>query len=308
MKFFLITIFSFVSFSYAQIETRDIIKNNSKDYIYDGSINFLAEKALAYKDEEFYLNGKVKSLQKWGYSNFFTSITSRTPYKCCSEASEFNSSYEQLARKNFKVLDVIPTERTKEFPILYSEYFFKLLEKESNDILYYYYDGDFEHNFPFIVMKHYYYLKEKHINNTYIFSTTFLKDNLDIHGNKIIPKIGEKWTVNDLIIDNENNVLKFLLNNMFGIQTYVDYSVFEYTDINKPILSVKEFNYYKNKFGVINWNLIFEEGEVKIGFTEEMCRLAWGEPNKINKTSYGNQWVYDDNYLYFKNGKLTSFN
>ena len=41
-----------------------------------------------------------------------------------------------------------------------------------------------------------------------------------------------------------------------------------------------------------------------------MVRDAWGAPDHINTTTgnYGTheQWVYDDRYLYFKNGILTS--
>ena len=49
-------------------------------------------------------------------------------------------------------------------------------------------------------------------------------------------------------------------------------------------------------------------GKVVIGFTEEMVLLSWGVPKDINRASYGDQWVYDEQYLYFENGKLKSFN
>lgn len=53
-------------------------------------------------------------------------------------------------------------------------------------------------------------------------------------------------------------------------------------------------------------------GQVKIGFTKQMCKEAWGEPDDINTTTnnYGSneQWVYSlgNSYLYFENGRLTS--
>lgn len=51
-------------------------------------------------------------------------------------------------------------------------------------------------------------------------------------------------------------------------------------------------------------------GDIEIGFDEDMCRAAWGWPNKRNttKTKYGTseQWVYDNGYLYFENGILTT--
>lgn len=64
------------------------------------------------------------------------------------------------------------------------------------------------------------------------------------------------------------------------------------------------------KYGKQNGNLIIQ-GKVKIGFTKEMCREAWGSPEDINTSSgpWGTheQWVYGlGSYLYFENGKLTS--
>lgn len=65
---------------------------------------------------------------------------------------------------------------------------------------------------------------------------------------------------------------------------------------------------YKN-IGIADWNLI-KEGKVRIGMNQNACRLSWGEPRKINRTtgSYGvhEQWVYYNSYLYFENGKLTA--
>ena len=57
------------------------------------------------------------------------------------------------------------------------------------------------------------------------------------------------------------------------------------------------------------WNLIMDS-KVRIGMDDKSCRLSWGEPKKINKTtgSFGvhEQWVYENSYLYFENGKLTA--
>ncbi|MBT7463644.1 MAG: hypothetical protein HN686_06665 [Bacteroidetes bacterium] len=49
-------------------------------------------------------------------------------------------------------------------------------------------------------------------------------------------------------------------------------------------------------------------GKIQIGMTEEMVKLSWGPPEKINRSSGGDQWVYKNQYLYFENGKMTSFN
>lgn len=63
-----------------------------------------------------------------------------------------------------------------------------------------------------------------------------------------------------------------------------------------------------NKFGQHNGELI-AEGKVKIGMTPEMCRLAWGEPWDIEKTTTAagtkEHWFYSWKYnLYFENGVL----
>lgn len=72
---------------------------------------------------------------------------------------------------------------------------------------------------------------------------------------------------------------------------------------------ISELNKYILKYGKINGNIIYE-GKLKIGFTKQMCKDAWGEPLEINKTinKYGTyeQWVYKNSYLYFENGKLTT--
>lgn len=56
---------------------------------------------------------------------------------------------------------------------------------------------------------------------------------------------------------------------------------------------------------------MISKGQVRIGMTTEQCRAAWGKPERVNRSvgSYGvhEQWVYGYTYLYFENGKMTSF-
>ncbi|MDR2913243.1 MAG: hypothetical protein LBV74_00150 [Tannerella sp.] len=64
------------------------------------------------------------------------------------------------------------------------------------------------------------------------------------------------------------------------------------------------------KFGAGNAKKIMA-GEIWLGMTKAMCIESWGKPNDINRTvgSWGahEQWVYSGSYLYFENGKLTSW-
>ncbi len=51
--------------------------------------------------------------------------------------------------------------------------------------------------------------------------------------------------------------------------------------------------------------------KVILGMTKEQVIASWGRPNDINRSvgSWGvhEQWVYDNKYLYFEDGVLTSF-
>ena len=64
------------------------------------------------------------------------------------------------------------------------------------------------------------------------------------------------------------------------------------------------------KWGVNTYNSL-RKGNFWLGMTSEMAIVAFGNPNKINETvgTWGEheQWVFDNIYLYFENGKLTSY-
>ena len=67
---------------------------------------------------------------------------------------------------------------------------------------------------------------------------------------------------------------------------------------------------YIKKYGQKTYNKL-KEGYYWIGMNKEMATISLGSPNDINRTvgSWGvhEQWVYDNLYLYFENGKLTSY-
>jgi hypothetical protein len=67
---------------------------------------------------------------------------------------------------------------------------------------------------------------------------------------------------------------------------------------------------YIKKYGQKTYNKL-KEGYYWTGMNREMATISLGSPNDINRTvgSWGvhEQWVYDNIYLYFENGKLTSY-
>ena len=74
----------------------------------------------------------------------------------------------------------------------------------------------------------------------------------------------------------------------------------------------KEQDELINKYGKSTYDKL-KAGKIWIGMTDEQCKISIGEPSKVNRDvgSWGTheQWIYSnsDLYLYFENGKLTSF-
>ena len=67
---------------------------------------------------------------------------------------------------------------------------------------------------------------------------------------------------------------------------------------------------YIKKYGQKTYKKL-KEGNYWIGMNREMATISLGSPKDINRTvgSWGvhEQWVYERRYLYFENGKLTSY-
>jgi hypothetical protein len=51
--------------------------------------------------------------------------------------------------------------------------------------------------------------------------------------------------------------------------------------------------------------------EPALGLTPDQMLLIWGQPDKVNQTVNASgireQWVYSNSYIYFENGKLTTW-
>ena len=302
-------------FSYAQITTTKVAekKEEISTEPYDSLQNFLGKDVYKYVGQDLYLKGEPESLRKYGYDNFLIDYQykgynrKKNTYKCCDG---YNSKYNELAGKYFNVIAVHKHPKAEESEYLYGKKFYlELKEKESGDKVYYEYDSQFEHSFPFIVTG--FFVKQKQLNMDKEFVVrgknwlTRSEPMTDINtGQPVSFKPGGKWKSVDLTIEKKYFTLSLILQNEKGEKIplsldnmYNTYFIFLAEDAEK----------YKKRFGDENWTKILN-GKVVVGFTKEMVLLSWGEPKKINRTSYGDQWVYDGQYLYFENGKLKSFN
>lgn len=298
---------------YGQITTTKIAENKEvvSNSQYDSLQNFLGESVYKYIGQDLYLKGKPDKEKKYGYDGFLLDYTkSKTEnsnvYK---KGDSYNSSYNELQGKYFSVLCVYKHPKAEVIQQLYgTKYFLELKDKKSGDKVYFEYDSKYEHSFPFIVVGFFEKQKKRLVGEKFVLCNKAMEDQIDINTGKLITKTsGQKWECVDLTVDEVYYELSLVLKNSLNEKTTLsyDYSFNEYS--KGRVYFAKAADYYKNKFGMTNWLKILDN-KVLVGFTKEMAVLAWGKPDKINNASYGEQWVYDNQYLYFKNGKLTAFN
>jgi hypothetical protein len=283
---------------------------------YDSTKNFLENDVYSYIGQELYVYGKHEDLRKYGYEGFFKDYTKSTlinksnVYKCCDN---FNSKYTELVDKYFKVLEVIKHPEAKSNELLYGTVFYlKLEEKESKDIVYFEYDSRFSSKFHFVVVGYFSKQKKEMIGKKIVVrGKNWMDKNKHMTdmatGNPVSEfEPGKVWAVVDLTIEEKYYTLSLILENSKKERIPLDIKSLEQT---WWAFKLDQAKMYKVKFGEDNWQRILE-GKVKIGMTDEMCKLSWGSPKKINETitsgKVTEQWVYEDNNLYFSNKILTT--
>jgi hypothetical protein len=330
MKYlFILLVYSYSFVGIAQISTTTIaapVNESNTNTPYDSMSNDLGKRLYQYIGQELYLNEFPENFRSYGYSNFLmdykkSSYEKGNVYK---SVDGFSSKYESIAGKYFKVLDVIKPEVQKS-QLGSVDYFLKLEEKSSKDIVYYKYtvrktepiEVDWSTNlgksipsFPFIVTGYFEKQKALSVGQEYVFSDNTIKGAIDIStGKQIIGNTGDKWTCIDLTIDGKNFILSVVVKNKNGEKTIIPYSSINGKWSYGRTYTKLQVETYQQQFG----NSIFQDilkGNVSIGMTKEMCTLSWGGPKSINETitagAKSEQWVYEKNYLYFDNGILTA--
>lgn len=296
--------------SFGQISMTSVVeKKIIVPVYYDSMRNFLRQDYSQYVGQELYLVPKHEDLRKYGYDGFVKDINldpynKKNIYKCCDG---YNSKYDELEGQYFVVDEAISSPNP-----FSSHAFLKLTVKETGENVFYKYSIEYEHSFPFLVVGFYEKQKKVFVNNK-VLIRPYPKidggspnDIYDIATGNRIELIQEDYlTCLDITIDTKHFRPSFLLKTDSGERfLFPLYSRFQ--NIVR-IFTEEEVKNYIQRFGLANWNVILQE-KVVIGFTEEMTMISWGAPDKINKSSDGDQWVYDGQYLYFENDNLTSFN
>lgn len=180
----------------------------------------------------------------------------------------------------------------------------KLFIADSRDTLYMDRDADRDYLIEGYLTK----LSNDYVGKKYVRSIV-MDDNEETDfntGGKFKVYAGQIWTIKRLIINPDNGNIEAILFNSKGqevsecITGWLSFFDIYY----KP---KAESDKWKRKYGEYCWKKILHN-EIYIGMPKSAVKLAWGEPKYINNASYGEQWVYDNGYVYIKNGKVTGWN
>jgi hypothetical protein len=311
--FFLASVPAFVS---AQITTTQVspMQTNNTVKPYDSTENFVGDKVNQYIGQELYLMGKSESLRQYGYDGFTKKISENSlnksnTYKCCDG---YNSKYSELAGHYFKVLEVTPHPKASEGSIYEDQYFLKLEDKESHDIVYYKYDTKLKYSFPFVVVGYFEKMKKTSIGKEFVVRGKNWMDGktmTDISTGNPVSNFepGNTWKCVDFSIEERYYNLAYILENAAGQRIALTLNSAQSTNW---VFSKEDAEKYTRIYGQADFDKILK-GSVSVGMTKQECRLSWGDPKSINSLTSASgtteQWVYDDNYLYFdETGKVTS--
>ncbi|MBP3741161.1 MAG: hypothetical protein J6I41_08600 [Bacteroidales bacterium] len=303
----------------AQIGTTPVAapKQEKQIHVFDSTKNFLGTTDVqSYTGQILFVLPRVKDKIQWGYENFkpidynpndFDSR--RSHYGRSSDKSKYNTKYEDLAEKYFRVDSV--SEKS------YTEYLFYLTNtKDETDKCCFIYSALYRHTFPFVVLSHFNYLKGNYVGKQYI-----IKSEFNIHKTDIITGDSIKfnddtktlWTISDLtVIENDpikEMELAFTVKNG-NVTSYIYAENFTKSFDNKGRRYVFEFAEWNNlvkRYGLTMMKLVLN-GEIKVGMPENLLVNSWGAPERVNSSSYGKkQYVYGDDYVYVKDGKVVSW-
>lgn len=271
--------------------------------------NYLNLTVEQYVGKRFIFLQKPKDWQKKGYRFHLDGYYLRKGYNPELETEDHNLRYDRFVGKTIKAIAVEKVE--------YDEYNVIFLEEESNMKIYS--KSSFGEIDGIALLEDLSKAKERWLGKL-IFSkvraiNTYNAE-LDKYG-VVRVKIGDALRVNDICWGVMSLFpLWVIVETTKGEKGFIAVS-FSWTNIPYRLTDGRPWDNAffefdpKEKYGWSDeiWELI-DSAEVSIGMNKEQVRLIWGKPKKINKDIYQDQiheqWIYEHQYLYFKNDKLTA--
>lgn len=283
--------------AWAQVRVAKPAERADKQVVpYDSTANYLdaighSEILRGYIGQEFYVLPKSEAFQKHDYGNFSREktgyISGRIPYA-------------ELAEKTLRVVDVSHGGRTT----YDGNYYLTLIDDSNNDTLYFQYP-EYNTYFPFLVLGYKKKYEKTFKGKTFLFKGVERDDFSDFNtGKSVHLKPGDHWVFNEIIVvpqTGHSDEIRYLFSNSKG----------EHLALNEDnMVSKAKMERLSKKYGQRLCNRALNL-KIEIGMPKELVEIAWGEPKTINRSSYGEQWVYGeygDNCVYFKSGKVTGWN
>lgn len=314
-----------ICFAFAQITVSHAVKKEEpKNQVipYDSTKNWLGnENVKSYIGQTLYVNGKYEGRRKAGYPNFYTtkepsdSLLNRGCYGTPAYDGVYNTRYEDLVGKYFTVLDVQIDSYIR------YDWWFKLQNKNNTEeIVWFKYQSKNKYTFPFITMSYFNYIKSRFVGKKYIFkycikegkTNEFLIENIDFHtGETFVESKFNRWECVDITIEGEFYKLIALFKNQKGNVCYINIDdLIPNKDANKKVYFFESSKYYSlvKIYGENSMDLVRRE-RIYVGMPQPLLILSWGEPDEINRSSYGpDQYVYGSKYVYIRNGKIEAWN
>lgn len=256
-------------------------------YAYD-SISNVPSKLQGFLGQELFLMPKPESLRPFGYSCFSD-----------EHGDPVVMAHDDICGHTFFVEDVVDNNKLKSLR----------LRDEKTGSIYFVDASKASTTWPFLTLG----FKSKYEaeNKGKEFYFTEAPETDFITGADI--KAGENtlWTFQEIIICDNIGDIGYLFNNSQGETAMLTrYDIGDIITKKSVDDNNERIKNLKKKYGASMVNSALE-GKIMIGMPKGLVILAWGEPDKINRASYGDQWVYGSSYIkcvYFENGKVTGWN
>ncbi len=209
--------------------------------------------------------------------------------------------YYALNEHNFQIIDAFEMPH----PIFGWSTFIKLRRLDNGEQFFFRFEPGEENKVaPFILSATLENRKKAYLGTRYLLRKNPehpRKKFIDINtGKKISGNLDVVWTCADVMVDVRKAAPALLLVDSKNRMVMVSA---ELAEDPKFLIETVQVENLVSQYGRENWKLI-ARGDIKRGMTREMVRLSLGNPKTTKTIHIFDQWIYENKYLYFRNGKL----
>lgn len=214
----------------------------------------------------------------------------------------------KLTGRKFKIIDVV--ERVKgpkdqnniinEYADRNKTYYYVL--NDGSEQLYYKLSITYQHKSPFVCLGYYDKIKNEVLNKEFYYKKRRINKVLDYNTGEVYQlEAMDKYKCIDISVNPDRNTINMIMKNEKGNSFEAGYNNHDIYLLNESI-----GDHYKEMYGEMYKDAM--NNTISIGMPCELVLLAWGNPEKINQSSGFDQWVYENKFIYVKDGKVIDYN